>query len=156
MAGFLARRREGQDQFAAELPTGGDQFLEVLAPRDALFATLPPVVGHQSAGLGAAQGDLVERTVLDAGRHVVDEFQERADRGGGAAGEEPPCDAFLGGLPHGHFVGARDVANHLDGLGTDAARRRVHDAFEGDVGMALAHQAHVGQGVADFGALEEA
>ena len=143
VANVLAGVCQREHRLAAELLAGVDQLLEVLLAGDAPFAALVGVVGHQAAGLDAVLGDLVQCAVPHRGGDFVDELQERGDGGGGAASQAAVRDAGLGGLPQGSAVAAGDVPQRLHGDAADPPGRRVHHALEGDVRMALAHQAHV-------------
>ena len=152
----LTARIDGKRSRGAELPAGGDQFLQVFLARQSPLARLLAVVLHEAAGIDAVAGDIVKIRIPHGFRHAIDLVDEVAQHGRHPAAERAARDPVLRRLPERYLVCPRHRAHAVEGPFADAPRRRIHHPFEGDIRMALVHQPHVGQRVLDFGPLEEA
>ncbi|MCY1182081.1 hypothetical protein D9M73_226210 [compost metagenome] len=104
---------------------GADQFLEVFHPCLAFLALFFLVIGDQPGLLDDGLGHQVQRHLLDLLRQQVDGFQEALQGAGGAAGHGLGGDHVIDRAPHRGAVQACGVADRLDGLLADAARRHV-------------------------------
>ncbi len=130
-----------------------DQLVQVLDSRFAAVASLLLVVRQQPAGSDDVVDLLVQRQWTDLLVDVLDQPHEGVQALTGACAEL--LDARTRGFPHRACVGTRVVANRIQRLRTDAARRQVHDALERRIVGAAEDQAQVTQCVFDFRALEE-
>ncbi|MNZ97042.1 hypothetical protein D3C78_1162640 [compost metagenome] len=104
---------------------GADQFFQVFHPGLAFLALFFLVVGDQPGLLDDGLGHQVQRHPLHLLRQQVDGFQETLQGAGGAAGHGLGGDHVVDRAPHRGAVQACGVADRLDGLLADAARRHV-------------------------------
>ena len=89
-------------------------------------------------------------------RQLVDELEEAVHRSFGLGTQRACRYTMRRGLPQRCRRGLGLVADHVQRLGADAARRQVHHALERGIVGAAGNQAQIRQRVLDFGALEEA
>jgi hypothetical protein len=135
---------------------GAHQLIEVLHPRLASVGFLASVVLEQPACLEHSIDLLVQRERCGVPGEPLDEPHEAVHRRGGLGTEGATADTGCGGFPQRAAGAARRLAQHLQTLRTDAARRQIHHALEGGVIAPVGDEAQIGERVLDLGALEEA
>ena len=141
---------------AHDLARGVDELLEVLDARLAADVRALAVMRDQAAALDDARDLLVQRIAARVGVERLDEVQEAEQRLGGALRQRSFGDQRGRGAPQARARAARVLADGLDGARADAARRRVDDALERRVVVAVHDEPQVRERVLDLGALEEA
>src|SRR5690606_14751870 len=98
---------------------------------------------------------LVQAQAARIAIQAIDEIQELPQRLQRAACELSFGDRRGRGAPQARTRGTRRRAHGFDRACADAARRRIDDALERRVVVAVLDEAQVGEGVLDLGALEE-
>ena len=109
----------------------------------------------EAAALDDARHLLVQRLAARVGVERLDELQESPERLGGALRERAFGDQRRCGAPQARARRARVLADGLDGARADAARRRVDDALERRIVVAVHDEPQVRERILDLGALEE-
>jgi hypothetical protein len=113
------------------------------------------VMSDEAAALDDERDLLVQRIAARVVLEPFDEVQETPKRLVRAFRQRVLGNQRCRGAPEARARGAGVVADGLDGAGADAARRRVDDAFERRIVVAIHDQAQVRERVFDFRALEE-
>ncbi len=133
-------------------PAPGEHVLDLLVQRQG-FAVGSSIGG--GAVVGEA-GRLLRARRQTLPRQHLDQVEERAQRIARASGQLAAGQLVQRGLPQRGVVVTCAAAQHLERAIADAARRRVDDALERGIVVAIGDQAQIRQRIADLGALEVA
>jgi hypothetical protein len=113
-----------------EAARGTDQFLEVLHPRLALLALLAAVKLDQPRALHDGVDEFLQRERVRRRVQFVDEHAKALERTQGPRRQQLVLGAQGHRLPQAALVCACRIAQCLQGLVADAARRRVDHALD--------------------------
>ena len=139
-----------------EIAAGVDQFFQVLDPDLALV--IPGLLVHRPQA--TMRDDMLypfrQRLTVAVAIQRLDQVQEPAHRVGSPAAQPAGRQQAQRGLPQRATLAARRFAQHVYSAFTNSPGRRVDHPLEGRIIVAVGHQPQIGQGVLDFGPLEEA
>ena len=113
------------------------------------------MVGHEATLVENSLGQFGQGPVQGIVGHGVDPLEKAPDRFTGPGGQSPLFQDLNCRLPHRHCSRPGMLPDHLQGTRPDSPGRQVDHALERGIGIPVAHQPHVGQGVLDFRPLEK-